>query len=182
MADTYLTVVIKLEGRDETNFPGLSGTSATRTKGLTNLLNRIDAGLVQGKVAYAVHDDSGTNANGTIACLVATVTTADTVTFEWGGDSTVLTAGTDFVIGATDTELGANLATGINEHPVLRTFLTAAAVTGTVTVTFDCPGQVGHDVDMSTNDAVAFTLTQIGAGVAGDPSSSVVVLNGVDKT
>lgn len=184
MADTFVHAFIKIEGRAYTDLDELS-TAQIRDRGSDNvarLLARIDSGAVQGKVGIVAYDDQGTAADGTIACTQANAA-GNYVEFEVGGQTIRLTEGTDFEDGASDTECGDNLAAAINADPVLSTFMTAVNVTGTVTVTIDLgPGQAFHDIDMATDDATAFALTQIGAGTAGDPGSAGQVWIAQDKT
>lgn len=184
MADTYVLVCVKVEDRAYTDLDELNSprNQDRGPQGLINLLSRIDGGTSRAKVGYVVFDDQGTAADGTIACTQANAA-GNYVEWEIGGQTVRLTEGTDFDAGASDTTCGANLAAAMNADRTLSTFGTAAAVTGTVTYTYDLgPTQAAHDIDMTTDDATAFGLTQIGAGTAADPGSAAQAWKGFDKT
>jgi len=184
MADCYVLALIKVEGRAYTDLDELR-SPANQDRGPGNVaavLNRIDGGTLQGAVGYVVFDDQGTDPTGTIACTQANAD-GNYVQFEIGGQTITLTEAVDFEDGASDTECGANLAAAINDHKVLGAFLTASNSTGTVTLTGKLgPSQFYHDLDMTTDAATAFGLTQIGAGTAADPGSAAQVWKGFDKT
>jgi len=184
MADCYVCAFIKIEGRAYTDLDELnSPRTQDRAPGnVRAVLSRIESGAVQGKVGYVVFDDQGTAADGTIACTQANAD-GNYVAFELGGQTVTLTEGSDFEEGSSDDACGANLAAAINAHAVLGSILSASNSSGTVTVTFDGgPTQAGHDIDMTTDDATAFGLTQIGAGTAADPGSAAQTWKGLDKT
>jgi hypothetical protein len=99
--------------------------------------------------------------------LVQANAATDSVTFTYGGTTVVLVEATDFLRGASNTTCGDALAAAINAHRILKTIVSAAAVTGTVTITLKLPTTLGHGIVMSTSDATAFTLTQIASGTVG---------------
>ena len=184
MADTYVLALIKVEGRAYTDLDELNSprTQDRGPENLRNVLSRIDAGSSKAKVGYVVFDDQGTAPTGTIACTQANAA-GNYVEFEIGGQTIRLTEGTDFDAVASDTTCGTALAAAINADAVLSVFFTATDATGTVTLTGDLgPTQAMHDIDMTTDDATAFALTQVGAGTAADPGSAGQGWKGFDKT
>lgn len=181
MADTYVLIAVKVEDRDYASIPELAAAKNENIgNALVNLVTRINGRASKGSLGFVAFSDAGTNADGAIACTQANAED-ETVTFELGGLTVVLTEGVDFDRGASDTTCGAALADAINADPVLRAWVTATAATGTVTVEFNMPGQVGHDLDLTTSEGTAFGLTQIGAGTAGDPGSSAQAWKGQNK-
>jgi hypothetical protein len=137
--------------------------------GLLRLLQAVLSRVVRGTVYCTVLDDAGTKPTSTIACVQANAS-GNYVRWTYGGQTITLTEGasTDgFARGASDTTCGAALATAINAHKVLGRLYTAAADTGTVTLTPKIPTQLYHDVALSTDDATAFVLTQATGGTEG---------------
>lgn len=135
--------------------------------GLSKMVERISSGVASGSLAAAsVIDATGTVSSGSIACVQANAA-GNYVRFTFGGVNITLTEGTDFLRGASNTTCGANLADAINANAVLKTILSAASVTGTVTCTMRFPTTLGHAVTMSTDDATAFTLTAFASGTQG---------------
>lgn len=140
---------------------------------LINYLQGINGGNYDAKVFVALAGaNTGTAGTGTIVCTQANATANDTVTI----GSTVLTVkaspSTDpklgeFAAGADDTACGDNLAAAINAHPDFKGFLTAAAVTGTVTITLTDKGLHANLLNFSTSDATAFAVTSPTNGAEG---------------
>lgn len=175
MSTSYVVAIFKLTNMDAATakkryFPetGVGSAGANRAcNGVAKLATAMAAGVRPGSlVAATVLNDGGTKSSGTIACTRANAST-DSVTFTFGAVAITLTEATDFLRGASDTTCGDNLATAINAHAVLKTIMSAAAVTGTVTVTMKIPTSLGHAVTMTTSDATAFGLTQIASGTSG---------------
>ena len=153
MADSYLVVLLEVNGRSASSIPELNGVAnLERLDGLVNVLNKLDNGLVKGRVTHYLMDDTGTKPTGTIVCD-QTYTDGNYVTFDLAGQTWTLTEGTDFIDGASDTTCALALSNAINETTGLKDLVTAAAVTTTVTLTYHFPSQVGQDLEMSTDDA-----------------------------
>ena len=178
MADSYFVIVVKVEDRDFASVPEF-GLSASQRIGpsLCSLITRVDSGCTKGSIGYWAMDAAGTRAEGSIDCTTANAA-GNTVTFEFGGESVVLTEAVDFIKGATDTTCALALTNAVNAHPILKAWVTAVANAGTMELTFIVPGQLGHDLDLATDDATAFALTQIGADTAGDPGTSAAAWRG----
>ena len=139
---------------------------------LGNFLHAIAGGSYDAKVFVALAgSDTGTAGTGTIACTRAnasgdTVTIGNVVFTETTSPSAIANLG-QFARGADDTACGANLAAAINAHPSLKGFLTAAAVTGTVTLTMVDKGLHANLLNFSTSDATAFAVTSPTNGAEG---------------
>jgi hypothetical protein len=175
MAVSYVVAVFKLTNMDAATAKkkyipeaGYGQPGSHRAcNGIAKLAETIGGGSRAGMlVAATVIDDAGTKPSGTIACVQANAAT-DSVTFTYGGTTVVLVEATDFLRGASNTTCGDALAAAINAHRILKTIVSAAAVTGTVTITLKLPTTLGHGIVMSTSDATAFTLTQIASGTVG---------------
>lgn len=146
---------------------------------LAAYLESIAAGSYDAKVFVALAGaNTGTAATGTIVCTQANASDGDTVTI----GSTVLTVRTspstdpklgEFAPGASDTACGDNLAAAINAHPAFKGFLTAANVTGTVTLTMTDKGLHGNLLNFSTSDATAFAVTSPTNGAEGTLNSQL---------
>lgn len=174
MSTSYVVAIFKLTNMDAATarkryFPetGVGSAGAQRAcNGIAKLAAGMASGIRPGSlVAGTVMDDTGVKSTGTIVCTRANAST-DTVTFTFGGVAIVLTEATDFLRGASDTTCGDNLAAAINAHAVLKTIMSAAAVTGTITLTSKIPTQLGHAITLTTSDATAFALTQFASGTA----------------
>lgn len=170
----YVFAVIKVSSLTAADvkkkyFPitGQASIGATATcNGLSKLSTALAGGTVKGVLTTTVVDAAGTLATGSVVCTQANAA-GNYVRFSFGGVDITLTEGTDFARGASDTTCGANLATAINAHSILKTIMTAAAVTGTVTLTAKFPTALAHSVTMSTDDGTAFALTAFASGTVG---------------
>ena len=116
---------------------------------LINLLAKIGSGAVPGKIFVFADKGDGTAATGTVACTQASAVTGDTfvicgVTFTVAATPSTRPDLGQFAAGASDTDMGDNLAAAINAHPALKGMLTAVAVTGTVTWTLADKGIQGN--------------------------------------
>lgn len=167
MADAYVCAFFKVTGRKAADLfdAKKSGDTLSQLENLVRDVRNKTPGIRGG---YTVVDDSGTNPNGTIAVVAASVVAGDTITFDYMAGSVVLTAGTDFAVDTSGNSAQALLIqTAIQEHPLLGTLLDVTESSGTLTLTATFPGAALEAIDMATSNGVAFTLTQIGAGVAG---------------
>jgi plastocyanin len=178
---SWLFVALKMTGRDanyinEMLHSKTLGISARKEKrrivsGIREILagavgNTHDANMWVGVTANS--GSSGAYPAGNIACTQANAA-GDTVTFTWGGQTVVLTEGSTsttngFARGASNTTLALALATTINAHPVLGGLYTAVPSVGNCALTGKIPGAILQDIAISTNDATAFTLTQLTGG------------------
>ena len=109
---------------------------------LIDLLAKVGSGAVPGKIFVFA-------ATGTVACTQASAVTGDTfvicgVTFTVAATPSTRPDLGQFAAGASDTDMGDNLAAAINAHPALKGMLTAVAVTGTVTWTLADKGIQGN--------------------------------------
>lgn len=178
MATSYVVLVIKAQNASAKTLkdkffrgagakPGGRFGARQALTAISNLLVAIVAGTIRGSVFGSLIDDTGTKATSTIACVQASAL-ANYVRWTFGAQTITLTEGTDFVRGASNATLGVNLKTAINAHQVLRQlFVATDNGTGTVTCTPKFPTSLMHNVTMSTDDAVAFVLTQATGGTAG---------------
>ncbi len=147
---------------------------------LANYLNGIAGGSYDAKVFVALAGaNTGTAGTGTIVATRAnaandTVTIGNVVFTEATSPSSNPGLG-EFARGADDTACGANLAAAINAHPNLRGFLTAAAVTGTVTLTMVDKGLHANLLNFATSDATAFAVTAPTNGAEGTLHSELRV-------
>lgn len=167
MADSYVLAVFKASDFAPGNLVKYTGDSGVPLAAFEQFVHRVRANQPNLRGGFVVLDDSGTEPAGTITCLVATAALNDTVTLTFLGQAWVFTAGTDFPIGDTDDELAANLAAAINGSPSASSVVTATVAANVITVTGNFPGAVLEDLVLSTSNAVAFALVQIGTGVAG---------------
>jgi hypothetical protein len=131
------------------------------------------AGTYNATVQAYVEDDDGTAAAQTIACTRANAA-GDTVTIGTVVFTEATTPSTDpslgqFARGASDTTCGDNLRDAINAHPRLKGHVTAAATTGTITVTEATKGVQGNQLSLATSDATAFALgaARLASGAVG---------------
>ncbi len=180
----FVTAFIRIDGREYTDFDELSGVRGEgRSAGnLINLLSRVSAGAVRGKVGYVVYDDDGTLPQGLIACVQANCAD-DSVTFKIGNASVTFTEGVDFDRGASDSETAANLTAAINGNALVGPSVSASNDADEVTVEFSlAPSNAGADILMTTDDATGFVLTQIGTETAADPDAAGQAWSVLDKS
>lgn len=142
------------------------GAPKRAAEGVSELLTGLASGVVKGVLSASVLDAAGTLSTGSIACTQANAA-GNYVRFTWGGLNITLTEGTDFARGASNTTCGDNLAAAINAHSTLKTIMSAAAVTGTITLTAKYPTALAHSVTMTTDDGTAFALTAFASGTVG---------------
>jgi hypothetical protein len=154
---------------------GTTGTPPTylgkrAANGIIQQLQRVAAGVQQGNLYATVLDNSATFSTGNIACTRANAAT-DTITFTYGAKTVVLTEGATgengFARGASDTTCAANLAACINTHSVLGPLITALGSSGNCGLTAKVPTALLQDIAMTTNDATAFSFTQLTSGTEG---------------
>lgn len=138
--------------------------------GITALIEQVVGGIRTGGLWVSVTDDSGVRPTGNIACVQANAA-GDTLTFTYGILTIVLTEGgagaEGYARGASNTTMAAALAATINAHPVLGTILLATPSAGNCALAGKLPGTVLHSLAITTNDATAFTLTQLSGGTPG---------------
>ena len=141
-------------------FPAGDGRHAAR------VLSQYFAGAAGGyrdcKFAVAVETStsSTTQAANTITITHANVSDGDTITIG-GRVITAKTAGAnqnEWTIGANATADGVALAACINAHTELKSFLSASAASGVVTVTCLVDGLIGKHVTLATSDGTAFAF------------------------
>lgn len=134
--------------------------------GIQKLLSRVAGGTTQGNLWCTVLDNAGTLPTGNIACTRANAAT-NFVRFTYGAQAITLTEGVDFLRGASDTTCAANLAAAINAHVVLKTLVTALGAVGDCGLTSKIPTALVQDIAMTTDDATAFSFTQLTGGTEG---------------
>lgn len=177
MSTSYVVAIFKLTNMDAATakkryFPetGVGSAGANRAcNGISKLAASMAGGIRPGSlVAATVLADDGVKSTAEIACTRANAA-GNNVVFTFGAVAITLTEGAsgDFLRGADDTATGDNLAAAINAHAVLKTIMSAAAVTGTITITSKIPTSLTHDIALSTDDATAFGLTQFASGTEG---------------
>ena len=175
MAVSYVVAVFKLTNMDaapakkryfpEVNIGANAGHRAIA--GVEKLAATISGGTRSGMlVAATVIDDAGTKPSGNIACTQANAA-ADTVTFTYGAQTVVLTEGTTFARGASDTTCALALANAINANAILKTIMVATPSVGNCAIATKLPTTLAHGIVMSTSDGTAFALTQITGGTVG---------------
>jgi hypothetical protein len=182
-ADSVLILAIKFRRRNslwlkDKLFPATvvgsqpaEGRATRRAfKMIGDLLGGMAAGVYTGNVWASVLDASGSPSLGSIVCAQATAA-GKTLTFTYGGLTVVITEGATgpngFARGATNITMAANLAACLNAHPILGGLMVANSPgTATVNLAGKLP-KLLTDVAMSTNDAVAFVLTQFTGGNEG---------------
>jgi hypothetical protein len=181
--DSVLILAIKFRRRNslwlkDKLFPALvvgsqpaEGRATRRAfKMIGDLLGGLASGVYTGNVWASVLDASGSAAVGTIVCAQATAA-GKTLTFTYGGLTVVLTEGATgpngFARGASNITMATALAACMNAHPILGgLFTSATGGTATITMTNKLP-RVMVDVAITTNDAVAFVITQFTGGNEG---------------
>jgi hypothetical protein len=150
---------------------------------LINILRMIKEGTLSGKVLFYIDEADGTAAAQTITCTFASANEGDTVTV-LGVVFTEMVATTpstnpydgQFAAVTSDTVFGDNLAAAINAHPLLKGLVTAANVTGTVTVTFVNKGVFGNNGTISeTGSSMAVGAGTFASGVVGTEQKAVTI-------
>lgn len=181
-ADGWLVLAIRLRRRNSLKIQEhllgattvgtrpAEGMSTRRAfKGVSDILAALASGVYTGNVFGTILDGTGgTYSTGNIACTQANAS-GDTITFTWGTLTVVLTEGASgvngFARGASNTTCAANLAACINAHPVLSPLVTALGSVGNCGLTSRVPGLMVQSLTMSTNDATAFSFTQLTGAV-----------------
>lgn len=137
---------------------------------ISELIEASAGGSFAANLYATVLDDAGTRSTGNIACVQANAA-GDTVTFTYGAKTVVLTEGATgengFARGASNTTCAANLAACINAHSVLGPLITALGSVGNCGLTAKLPTVILTDIAMTTNDATAFSFTQLTGGNEG---------------
>jgi hypothetical protein len=151
--------------------PGEGRATRRAFKVIGDLLAGLVGGVYAGNVWATVTDASGSVATATVTCAVATAA-GKTLTFTYGGLTVVITEGATgpngFARGATNITMAAALTACINAHPILGGIILATNPgTAIVTLNGKLPGPVLTDIAITTNDAVAFVLTQFVGGSEG---------------
>lgn len=177
-ASSVINVTIVLSGENaqtvKERYLSAQGGRA-QAEQLALLMDKLSSGGAFGKIFVNSDAGDGTAATGSIACTQASVVDGtDVVTIGEAVFSAVATPSTnpgsgEFAKGASDTACGDNLAAAINAHPKLKGLLTAANVTGTITLTLVDKGIHGNGVRM-TEVGNGFALTQIASGAQGTAS------------
>lgn len=136
---------------------------------LRQYLEKVNAGSAPSKVYVFMDKGDGTAATGTVACTQASAIAGDTFTL-CGVTFTVATSPSSdpalgqFAAGASDTDMGDNLAAAINAHPALKGMLTAENSSGTVTWTLTDKGVFGNQARATeTGDSMVVTNPTNGA-------------------
>lgn len=171
MANSYAEILVKFDVRTiewlKERVRSTSNEHREVCLGLARIFESAAAGVTDIDLMYGLNGATGaTAATGTIVCTRANAA-GNYVRFTSHGQTVTLTEGADFARGASDTTCGDNLATAINANTTLKRIMSAAAVTGTVTLTSRLPGPNIHSVAMSTDDATAFALTAFASGTIG---------------
>ena len=144
-----------------------ANSPGTGLNDVIDLLSRIAGGSESARVYVAVDSGNGTAGTCTIACTDANYTAGETVTV-CGVTFTIVAAEStnpgvarnQLVAQGSDTLSGANLATKINTHPLLKDLVTAVNASGTVTLTLKDKSLAGNlAVLAETGDA--FVVTQV---------------------
>ena len=138
---------------------------------VANLVAKMDAGAGQvrpGSVQITV-DQNATQATATVICI----TVANNSTVSFGSVTLTGKTGTpsgqaQWKCGVSATADGAALAACINANTSLNTFLSAASVSGTVTVTGIGPtsGILGNILGITSSDGTNLAVTAFTGGVA----------------
>lgn len=129
-------------------------------------LKAVEGGIREGNLLAAILDSTIALPTGNIACTRANAA-GNVVNFVWGGKTITLTEGVDFLRGASDTTCAANLAAAINAHAVLGKLLTATGAVGDCGLVGKWGTSILHDIAMTTDDATAFSFTQLTGGTEG---------------
>lgn len=180
MAAAWIIMALRIEGESSADTRtricnaavGTQGKALGRqaATGIANTLEGAAAGVIGANLYATVLDNSATFSTGNIACVQANAA-GDTITFTFGGKTVVLTEGatgeSGFARGASNTTCAANLATCINAHSVLGPLITALGSVGNCGLTAKIPTVLLTDIAMTTNDATAFTFTQLTGGNEG---------------
>jgi len=179
MADGWLITAVRVNDRSAADlkanfFQGTVGVGGTNASALArrfvsfavNLLRNLLAGTKRGQIFAVLLDNAGTRATGNVACTQANAA-GNFVRWTYGGQTITLTEGVDFARGASDTTCAANLAAAINAHAVLGPLFTALGSSGDCGLTANFPTALPHDFAMSTDDATAFSFTQMTGGTEG---------------
>ncbi len=189
MATTYVFICVEVErdggfpvsrhtkGMDDNHTAYSINEGPGKIASVSNLIKTVGAGNAPGKVyCWATDDTSVTKPEGQVVVGSYAAATGNYIRFSWGANTLDLTEGTDFTAETSNTVTGDNLATAINDHPLLGRFLTAVNASGTVTITCDIPGRQMDPLAISTDDATAFTTTDdIGNTTAGTTGTSPIV-------
>lgn len=144
---------------------------------LRNLLERLNAGIEDGKVHLFQDKCDGTAATGTVACTQASAAAGDTYVLAGVTFTVATTPSTDPALGqfaalTSDTIMGDALAAAINAHPALKGLLTAANAAGTVTWTAVDKGLFGNLI-RAAETGNSMVVTQASNGAIGTVQSSM---------
>lgn len=131
---------------------------------------------ISGEGAFSGGKDASSQVTATAALTHLNIAAGDTITiagcvFTWKASASTES---EVTIGADATEDGANLAAKINAHSKLLGLVTAASVTGTVTVTYLVPPRIAVLMLLNTSDGNSATLTQ--------PSTTATITNDTATT
>lgn len=143
---------------------------------LFNLVRRLAAGTLSGRVSMVCDAGAGAQATGTITCAFASAVANDTVTIAGevftviANTATPVLGSNQFRAGATNAELAANLAAAINASPIAGGIVSATAAAAVVTLTARVRGLYGNGITQVTSKPAAFTLS--GATLTGGTAST----------
>lgn len=176
----YVTCFLELSNEAADKVFTSTGSPLQR---LENLIKTLKAGTPNRMGGFFIQSDDDTVLpEGSITVVAATVTEGDLVTFSFLGKAVALTAGVDFAIDtSSDVNQARFLFEAIANHPNISPLVKASVVDDVITLvgrSFYLDGSI----TLSTGNAVAFTLSQIGADVAGVPGEPVVGPLGRGKT
>lgn len=182
MAAAFLHMVLRLQDRTAADMalrvsPGPADAAhgtriATR---LARLIESATGGTPRANLWLAIVDDTGAVSTGSVACTQANAA-GDAMIFRFGPTSVAevtLREGVDFVRGASNTTLAANLAAAINAHPVLQGLMIATPAAGTVNLVTILPGPTALAMSLATDDVTAFAITPFAGATAGVASLSL---------
>lgn len=147
---------------------------------LRQYLEKVNAGGAPAKVYVFMDKGDGTAATGTVACTQASaVDGTDVLTLCGVAFSVVASPSSDpalgqFSKGASDDEMGTNLAAAINAHPALKGMLTAENSSGTVTWTLTDKGVFGNQA-RATEVGNSMVVTNPTNGAIGTIQTSLKV-------
>jgi hypothetical protein len=177
VAAGWLLVALRVENQSASDIKNIiaQGTIGTGGKylgrravnGISRLLMAAAGGTRgQGNLWATVTDNTGALSTGVVACVQANAA-GNWVRWTFGAQTITLTEGVDFARGASNTTCAAALAAAINAHPVLGGLFTAVGSVGNCNITSKIPTALMHDITMTTDDATAFTFTQLTGGTEG---------------
>lgn len=140
---------------------------------LAEYFTRLAAGNESGRVNVAIEDDDGTQASGTITCTQLNAVDGDTVTicgvtFTVRDSPSTSPADGEFLEGASNTAMAANLSDAVNAHPALKGLLTSSPSVAVVTCTMATAGVAGNVGTLSeTGTSMVVSAARFASGAVG---------------